>query len=241
MANNTCNVASKFSSLDLATAEQYKEMIGDFFASQKDKWININISKGVKQLDAEDIFSSAITYMLEPKTYQNYLKLGNSGGSIYKFDPNASGINKLPCIAIIFSKVIKTKKYHFYRGCKRFANAIKSYIHMLKSGLDLSEYVSVDRLTKETYKKHLLKNGKKHDESIQDWLSDNNSAYLNKGFSVLPKNMDQMSFDLKEKQMALNPENQLIAAEEKSSAPSSDNVIIFTNKNIIKQSYFEAA
>ena len=87
----------------------------------------------------------------------------------------------------------------------------------------------------------MLKNGKKHDESIQDWLSDNNSAFFNKGFSVLPKNMDKMSFDLKEKQMALNPENQLIAAEEKSSAPNSDNVIIFTHKNIIKQSYFEAA
>ena len=89
--------------------------------------------------------------------------------------------------------------------------------------------------------KHVSKNGKKHDESIQDWLSENNSAYLNKGFSVLPKNMDKMSFDLKEKQMALNPEYQLIAAEEKSSAPSANNVIIFTNKNFIKQSYFEAA
>ena len=52
-------------------------MIGEFFASQKDKWININMSKGVKQLDAEDIFSSAITYMLEPKTYENYLNFSN--------------------------------------------------------------------------------------------------------------------------------------------------------------------
>ena len=87
----------------------------------------------------------------------------------------------------------------------------------------------------------MLKNGKKHDESIQDWLSDNNSVFINKGFSVLPKNMDKMSFDFKEKQMALNPENQLIAAEEKSSAPNSNNVILFTKPNNDKQSYFVAA
>ena len=40
---------------------------------------------------------------------------------------------------------------------------------------------------------------------------------------------------------AFNPEKLLIAAEEKSSAPNSNNVILFTKPNKDKQSYFVAA
>ena len=61
MAKSTCSVASEFLNLNPATATEYKEVIGEFYANHRNKWLNIVMKKGVSKLDAEDIFSSAIT------------------------------------------------------------------------------------------------------------------------------------------------------------------------------------
>ena len=59
----------------------------------------------------------------------------------------------MPCIIKSFSKVIQTKVYHFFRGCKRMANAVSSYIEALKTGMDMSIYVQADEQTIRAYKK----------------------------------------------------------------------------------------
>ena len=86
MANIMCNVASEFINLKPATVDEYKTLIAELYADQRSKWLNILMKKGVKKLDAEDIFSSAITYLLEPNTYKNYKKKSNSGKTIYRYN-----------------------------------------------------------------------------------------------------------------------------------------------------------
>ena len=240
MANSTCNVASEFFNLKPATATEYKNVIGEFYANHRNKWLNIVMKKGVNKLDAEDIFSSAITYMLETKTYDNYIKRSKSNKSMYKFNPKANGDDKLPCIVVLFARAIKTKIYHFFRGCKRFANALKSYITMLKSGIDLSIYVRADRKTIKAYEKDIkenrykggdCKNGKqkRSDGSLSDWLCQKSSESMNENCTVLPKDW-------------YNNNIQLTAAEEQSSASVNENIVFLKKlENNLKQSFVEAA
>lgn len=234
MANVKCNVASDLNNLKPATQNEYKTMVGELYANQRNKWLNILMKKGVKQLDAEDIFSSAITYLLEAKTYENYCEKSKSGRSIYKYNPKALGLHKLPCIIKSFSKVIQTKVYHFFRGCKRMANAVSSYIEALRTGIDMSIYVQADEQTIRAYKKDVeedryiggdSKNGKqkRSDGSLSDWINQK-SYQSNKGCSVLPKYETGSNVVSADQQAYLNnledhfPENIVIAAEEKSSA-----------------------
>ena len=229
-----CNVASELNTLKPATLNEYKNMVGELYANQRNKWLNILMKKGVKQLDAEDIFSSAITYLLEAKTYENYCEKSKSGRSIYKYNPKALGLYKLPCIIKSFSKVIQTKVYHFFRGCKRMANAVSSYIEALRTGIDMSIYVQADEQTIKAYKKDVeedkyiggdSKNGKqkRSDGSLSDWIN-HKSYQSNKGCSVLPKYETGSNVVSADQQAYLNnledhfPENIVIAAEEKSSA-----------------------
>ena len=234
MAKVTCNVASELNTLKPATLNEYKTMVGELYANQRNKWLNILMKKGVKQLDAEDIFSSAITYLLEAKTYENYCEKSKSGRSIYKYNPKALGLYKLPCIIKSFSKVIQTKVYHFFRGCKRMANAVSSYIEALRSGIDMSIYVQADEQTIRAYKKDVeedkyiggdSKNGKqkRSDGSLSDWINQK-SYQSNKGCSALPTYKIGSNVVSGDQQAYLNkledhvPENIVITAEEKSSA-----------------------
>tara|TARA_B100000965_G_scaffold288751_1_gene246614 strand:- start:132 stop:926 length:795 start_codon:yes stop_codon:yes gene_type:complete len=264
MAKVTCNVASELNTLKPATLNEYKNMVGELYANQRNKWLNILMKKGVKQLDAEDIFSSAITYLLEAKTYKNYCEKSKSGRSIYKYDPKALGLFKLPCIIKSFYKVIQTKVYHFFRGCKRMANAVSSYIEALRSGIDMSIYVQADEQTKKAYKKDVeedkyiggdSKNGKqkRSDGSLSDWINQK-SYQSNKGCSALSKYKKGSNVVSADQQACLkkleadDPENIVIAAEEKSSAPnyelfgkSTDMICLKFPKIKINKSYSVAA
>ena len=104
----------------------------------------------------------------------------------------------------------------------------------------MSIYVSADEQTKKAYKKD-VNDGKykKSDGSLSDWMKEK-SLQSNEGCDVLPKNSTRFNVILPDHE-ALNPENIVIAAEEKSSAPNSNNVILFTKPNNDKQSYFVAA
>ena len=101
-------------------------------------------------------------------------------------------------------------------------NAVSSYLDALKSGIDMSIYVSADEQTKKAYKKDVEDgNYKKSDGSLSDWIREK-SFQSNEGCDVLPKpenrsNSPYFSVVLPD-QEALNPENIVIAAEEKSSA-----------------------
>ena len=234
MANVKCNVASDLVNLKPATNEEYSSLVGELYTNQKNGFVNNwvgNQTRGVKGIneaiiaehkrDAEDVFSSAILYMLE-KAYANYKKASKSNNPIYLYNPNAKGLGKLPCIINYFSQVIRTKVYHFFRGCKRMVNAVSSYLDALKSGIDMSIYVSADEQTKKAYKKD-VNDGKykKSDGSLSDWMREK-SLQSNEGCDVLPKpenrsNSPYFSVVLPD-QEALNPENIVIAAEEKSSA-----------------------
>ena len=255
MARVMCNVASEFINLKPATVNEYKTLIGELYADQRSKWLNILMKKGVSKLDAEDIFSSAITYLLEPKTYDNYHKQSKSGKAIYRYNPKATGLGKLPCIIKYFSKVIKTKVYHFFRGCKRMANAVSSYIEALRSGIDMSIYIKADEETVKAYKQD-VRTGKYKggdtgkvcsDGSLSDWISEK-SKQINEACSALPKNrVNNFVLDMSQ-QEKLNPENIVIAAEEKSSAPNyelfgkSTDMICFKFPKIkINKSYSVAA
>ena len=165
MAKVMCNVASELNTLKPATNNEYSSLIGELYAKQKDGFVNNwvgNQTRGVKGIneaiiaehrrDAEDVFSSAILYMLE-RAYTRYQKASKSNKPMYLYNPNAKGLGKLPCIINYFSQVIRTKVYHFYRGCKRMVNAVSSYLDALKSGIDMSIYVSADEQTKKAYKK----------------------------------------------------------------------------------------
>ena len=238
MAKVMCNVASELNTLKPATLNEYKTMVGELYANQRNMWLNILMKKGVKQLDAEDIFSSAIIYLLEAKTYENYYEKSKSGRSIYKYNPKALGLYKLPCIIKSFSKVIQTKVYHFFRGCKRMANAVSSYIEALRSGMDMSIYVQADEQTIKAYKKDVeedkyiggdSKNGKqkRSDGSLSDWINQK-SYQSNKGCSALPTYKIGSNVVSGDQQAYLNkledhvPENIVITAEEKSSASDYD-------------------
>ncbi len=249
MAKVMCNVASELNTLKPATLNEYKTMVGELYANQRNMWLNILMKKGVKQLDAEDILSSAIIYLLEAKTYENYCEKSKSGRSIYKYNPKALGLYKLPCIIKSFSKVIQTKVYHFFRGCKRMANAVSSYIEALRSGMDMSIYVQADEQTIKAYKKDVeedkyiggdSKNGKqkRSDGSLSDWINQK-SYQSNKGCSALPKykiGSNVVSGDQQaclEKLKDHDPENIVIAAEEKSSATIYDLFAKNTNMSSI--------
>ena len=160
MANIKCNVASDLNNFKPATNDEYSSLIGELYANQKTSFVNNwvgNQTRGVKGIneaviaehrrDAEDVFSSAILYMLE-KAYTNYKKVSKSNKPMYLYNPNAKGLGKLPCIINYFSQVIRTKVYHFFRGCKRMVNAVSSYLDALRSGIDMSIYVSADEQTK---------------------------------------------------------------------------------------------
>ena len=234
MANVKCNVASDLNNLKPATNDEYSSLVGELYTNQKNGFVNNwvgNQTRGVKGIneaiiaehkrDAEDVFSSAILYMLE-KAYSNYQKVSKSYKPMYLYNPNAEGLSKLPCIIKYFAQVIRTKVYHFFRGCKRMVNAVSSYLDALKSGIDMSIYVSADEQTKKAYKKD-VKDGKykKSDGSLSDWIREK-SFQSNEGCDVLPKpenrsNSPYFSVVLPD-QEALNPENIVIAAEEKSSA-----------------------
>ena len=86
MANVKCNVASDLVNLKPATNEEYSSLVGELYTNQKNGFVNNwvgNQTRGVKGIneaiiaehkrDAEDVFSSAILYMLE-KAYANYKK-----------------------------------------------------------------------------------------------------------------------------------------------------------------------
>ena len=234
MANVKCNVASDLNNLKPATNDEYSSLVGELYTNQKNGFVNNwvgNQTRGVKGInetiiaehkrDAEDVFSSAILYMLE-KAYTRYQKASKSNKPMYLYNPNAKGLGKLPCIIKYFSQVIRTKVYHFFRGCKRMVNAVSSYLDALKSGIDMSIYVSADEQTKKAYKKD-VEDGKykKSDGSLSDWIREK-SFQSNEGCDVLPKpenrsNSPYFSVVLPD-QEALNPENIVIAAEEKSSA-----------------------
>ena len=96
-------------------------------------------------------------------------------------------------------------------------NAVSSYLDALKSGIDMSIYVSADEQTKKAYKKD-VNDGKykKSDGSLSDWMREK-SLQSNEGCDVLPKNSTRFNVILPDHE-ALNPENIVIAAEEKSSA-----------------------
>ena len=152
----------------LASVNEYRSLIGDFYKNYRNGWIGHMVKRGVGVEDAEDIFSSVTEYLLKNETYSKYLT------SNIQYKPEASGLSKITGFATFIFKVFRTKISNYFRSCKRQLEAMTRYAHTLC-------------------------------------------------------------------EEAFNPEKLLIAAEEKSSAPSANNVIIFTNKNFIKQSYFEAA
>ena len=152
----------------LASENEYRSLIAEFYTNQRKGWIIHMKKRGVDINDAEDIFSSVIEYLLQPKSYSKYLS------SNIKYNPAKEGLAKIAGFATFIFKIFRTKISNYFRSCKRQLEAMTRYAHTLC-------------------------------------------------------------------EEAFNPEKLLIAAEEKSSAPNSNNVILFTKPNNDKQSYFVAA
>ena len=152
----------------LASVNEYRSLIGDFYKNYRNGWIGHMVKRGVGVEDAEDIFSSVTEYLLKSETYSKYLT------SNIQYKPEASGLSKITGFATFIFKVFRTKISNHFRSCKRQLEAMTRYAHTLC-------------------------------------------------------------------EEAFDPEKLLIAAEEKSSAPNSNNVILFTKPNNDKQSYFVAA
>ena len=73
----------------LASENEYRSLIAEFYTNQRKGWIIHMKKRGVDINDAEDIFSSVIEYLLQPKSYSKYLS------SNIKYDSAKEGLAKI--------------------------------------------------------------------------------------------------------------------------------------------------
>ena len=93
----------------LASVNEYRSLIGDFYKNYRNGWIGHMVKRGVGVEDAEDIFSSVTEYLLKNETYSKYLT------SNIQYKPEASGLSKITGFATFIYKVFRTKISNYFR------------------------------------------------------------------------------------------------------------------------------
>ena len=109
----------------LASENEYRSLIAEFYTNQRKGWIIHMRKRGVDINDAEDIFSSVIEYLLQPKSYSKYLS------SNIKYDSAKEGLAKIAGFATFIFKIFRTKISNYFRSCKRSIEAMTKYAQTL--------------------------------------------------------------------------------------------------------------